>query len=112
MYGPCTLNPTRIYMRTSGGLGAKPYTDCTVPVSSIRHKTDLRYQWLLWWWLADSYSGGNSGVQRHEQRNVQWQCDGDDSTTWAGTTVGTIVFGGETFYARVYQSSTDQPCGA
>lgn len=112
-YGPCTLEPTRIYMRTSGGLGAKPYTTCEVPVSSIRQDTDLRYKWWFWWWLADSYPGpGNQGQKRYEQKNVQWQCRGSDSTTWAGTTVGTIVYGGETYYARVYQAPSDQNCGA
>lgn len=111
-YGPCTLYPTLIYLRTSGGLGAKPYTDCTVPVSSIRHNTDLRYQWLSWWRLAASYAGGNSGEKRYEQRNVQWQCHGTDSTTWAGTTLGTIVYDGETYYARVYQTPTTKDCGA
>lgn len=111
-YGPCTLNPTVIYLRSSGGLGAKPYTDCEVPVTSIHQQTDLRYEWWLWWSLADSYTGGNQGEKRYQQRNVQWQCDGDDDTTWAGTTVGTIVYGGETYYARVYQSVVDKPCGA
>jgi hypothetical protein len=111
-YGPCTLKPGVIYMRNSGGLGAKPITDCTVPVTSIRHDTDLKYHWLLWWWDAASYPSGNNGQARLEQKNVQWHCNGNDSTTWAGTTVGTIVYGGETFYARVYQGETDQPCGA
>lgn len=111
-YGPCTLYPTLIYLRTSGGLGAKPYTDCTVPVSSIRHNTDLRYQWLSWWRLAASYPGGNSGEKRYEQRNVQWQCHGTGSTMWAGTTLGTIVYGGKTYYARVYQNPTTKDCGA
>lgn len=59
-------------------------------------------QWFLWWLLAGSYPGpGNQGKQRYEQKNVEWQCNGTDSTTWAGTTVGTIVVGGEN--ARVYQ---------
>lgn len=115
-YGPCTLNPSVIHLRTSGGkktLGAKPVTECSVPVASIRHDTDLRYKWWLWWSLADSYPGpGNQGQKRYEQKNVAWRCDGTDSTTWAGTTVGTIVFGGETFYARVYQEPVDKDCGA
>jgi len=111
-FGPCTLEPSVIYMRTSGGLGAKPYTRCEVPVTSIRQDTDLRYKWGLWWRLARSYPGpGNQGQARYEQRNVQWICQGADSTTWAGTTVGTIVYGGETFYARVYQAASEQPCG-
>jgi hypothetical protein len=111
-FGPCTLYPTVIYLRTSGGLGAKPYTICEVPVTSIHQTTDLRYEWWLWWLLADSYSGGNSGEMRYAQRNVQWMCDGDEETTWAGTTLGTIVYGGQTYYARVYQTPVDKPCGA
>lgn len=111
-YGPCTLKPSRVYMRSSGGMGAKPVTECTVPVSSIRHQTDLRYEWLTFWWLQDSYPAGNSGLARLEQKNVQWACNGDDSTTWAGTTVGTIVYGGQTYFARVYQIPRDLACGS
>ncbi|WP_242907281.1 hypothetical protein [Actinomadura terrae] len=113
VYGPCELFPTPIYMRTSGGLGTKPYTDCKgVAVSSIRHQTDLRYQWGAWWHLAASYTGGNNGVARYQQRNVQWICKGRGSTTWAGTTLGTLVYLGKTYYARVYNSPTTHPCGA
>lgn len=46
-YGPCTLYPTKVYLRASsnyGAVGVKPLTKCTVPVSSIRHSTDLRVQ--------------------------------------------------------------------
>lgn len=112
-FGPCTLEPTRIYMRTSGGLGAKPYTKCEVPVTSIRQDTDLRYEGWFFWWLAKSYPGpGNQGQKSYEQKNVTWNCQGSDATTWAGTTVGTIVFGGETYYARVYQAPREEECGA
>ncbi len=112
-FGPCTLDPHFIYQRTSGGIGAKPATSCEVPVTSIRQDTDLKYHWGLWWWTAKSYPGpGNKGQKSYVQRNVQWQCQGTDSTTWAGTTVGTIVYGGETFYARVYQPQTEKECGA
>ncbi|WP_017975676.1 hypothetical protein [Actinopolyspora halophila] len=115
-YGPCTLKPSVIHLRTSGDrntLGAKPVTTCEVPVTSIRHDTDLRYKWWLWWSLADSYPGpGNQNQKRYEQKNVAWRCNGADSTTWAGTTVGTMVFGGETYYARVYQTPVDKDCGA
>lgn len=115
-YGPCTLNPSVLHLRTSGGrntLGTKPTTDCSVPVTSIRHNTELRYKWLLvFWWLAASYPGpGNQGERRYEQKNVEWQCNGTDSTTWAGTTLGTIVYGGQTYYARVYQDPVDEACG-
>ncbi|MHA6802970.1 hypothetical protein ACVGV0_06085 [Salinifilum ghardaiensis] len=82
-------------------------------MTSIRHDTDLRYKWWLWWWLADSYPGpGNRGAKRYEQKNVEYPCDGTDSTTWAGTTLGTIVYGGDTYYARVYQTPQDLECGA
>lgn len=103
-------------MRTSSGgktLGYKPKTTCDVPVTSIRHDTDLRYRWFFWWWLADSYPGpGNKGQSSYEQKNVDWFCNGTDETSWAGTTVGTIVYGGETFYARVYPTPVVKECGA
>lgn len=115
-YGPCVLYPTVIYLRTSGGgntLGAKPYTKCSVPVTSIHHDTQLRYQWLWFWWRkADSYSGGNTGEANYTQRKVEWTCQGKDSTTWAGSTLGTIVYKGETYYALVYQTPVTKDCGA
>lgn len=82
-------------------------------MTSIRHDTDLRYQWWFWWWLADSYPGpGNKGQKRYEQKNVAWSCNDTDETWWSGTTVGTIVYGGDTYYARVYQEPVTRECGA
>lgn len=65
-YGPCTLYPSVMYLRASskyGAVGSKPYTKCTVPVSSIRHAADLRYKSFIWWKKAGpTTTGGNSGV--------------------------------------------------
>jgi len=41
-----------VHTRKSGNwgtVGAKPETECEVPVSVIRHETTLRYSWYVWW---------------------------------------------------------------
>lgn len=113
-YGPCTLYPSVMYLRASsnyGAVGSKPYTRCTVAVSSIKHKTDVRYKSFIWWRLATSKSGGNYGTASYTQKNVEYYCKSRESTAWSGTTLGTIVYGGRTYYARVYQPVKTLNCG-
>lgn len=113
-YGPCTLYPSVMYLRKSsnyGAVGAKPYTRCSVPVSSIRHSTDLRYKSFIWWRKATTKTGGNSGVASYTQRNVEYYCVSKESTGWSGTTAGTISYGGKNYYARVYQPVKTLACG-
>jgi len=42
-----------------------------------------------------------------------YDADGKSSerTGWSGTTAGTIVYAGRTYYARVYQTATTLSCG-
>lgn len=113
-YGPCTLYPSVMYLRKSSNysnVGTKPYTRCEVPVSSIRHSTDLRYKSFIWWRKATTKTGGNSGVASYTQKNVEYRCVSSESTGWSGTTAGTIVYGGRTYYARVYQAVKTLDCG-
>lgn len=114
-FGPCVLYPTKVYLRTSGNkkvVGSKPYTKCSVRVSSIRHSTDLRHKKLLWWKKAGTDKGGNTWEKTYTQKNVGYGCKGKSSTTWAGTTLGTIRYNGRTYYARVYQAARKLPCKA
>ena len=113
-YGPCTLYPSTVYLRASsnyGAVGAKPYTKCTVPVTSIKHSTDLRYKSFIWWRLATTKTGGNYGVASYTQKNVEYYCKSKEQSGWSGTTLGTIVYGGRTYYARVYQAAVSLSCG-
>ena len=113
-FGPCVLYPSVVYLRASsnyGAVGTKPYTQCSVLVSSIRHSTDLRYTSFIWWRLATTKTGGNSGVASYTQRNVEYYCVSKESTGWSGTTLGTIVYGGRTYDARVYQPVKTLACG-
>ncbi len=114
-YGPCVLNPSVMYLRESSNyeaVGTKPYTTCTVPVTSIRHSTDLRYKSFIWWKKAGStHTGGNSGVASYTQKSVEYYCKSSEKTGWSGTTAGTIVYAGRTYYARVYQTATTLSCG-
>ncbi|MFV0463015.1 MAG: hypothetical protein ACK5MP_07485 [Nostocoides sp.] len=113
-FGPCTLYPADIHLRASsnyGAVGVKPYTKCTVPVSSIKHSTDLRYKSFIWWRLATTKTGGNYGVASHTQKNAEYFCKSKEKTCWSGTTLGTIVYGGRTYYARAYQTAVSLSCG-
>ena len=108
------LNPSVIYLRASAdyeAVGTKPYTTCSVPVTSIRHSTDLRYKSFIWWRLATTKTGGNSGVASYTQKNVEYFCKSSESTGWSGTTSGTMVYVGRTYHARVYQTARTLSCG-
>ena len=113
-YGPCTLHPSYIHLRKSGNhqvAGAKPYTKCTRRVTSIQHATDTRYKWYAWWEKAGGTDrGGNRGEVSYMQRSITKTCKGDTMTTFMGTTVGTIVDRGHTYYARVYTSVSHLKC--
>lgn len=114
-YGPCTLNPSRPYLRKSSGYGAvgtKPKTTCYKYVTSIRHSTDLRYKSALWWRLADTDNSGPARRSRaHVSKKVAYSCQSSEETGWAGATLGTIVYGGKTYYARAYTAKATLNCG-
>lgn len=114
-FGPCTLYPTKTYLRTSSGkskVGAKPVTKCTTAVTSIKHASDLRYKSFIWWRKAGpTFTGGNSKVASYEQRNIEYKCVSKERTGWSGTTLGTIVWKGKTYYARVYFTENSLACG-
>lgn len=114
-FGPCVLKPTKVYLRTSSGkknVGVKPVTTCSVPVTSITHATDLRYKSFIWWKKAGkTLTGGNRGVASYTQKTAEYKCVSTEKTGWSGTTLGTIVFRGKTYYARVYHISQSLACG-
>lgn len=112
--GPCTLFPSVIHPRASkpGFIGAKPYTKCEFPVTSIHQETVLRYQWYVWWKKAVERRSGNYAARKFTSRDVEVRCKGTTLTTWAGTTAGSIVYLGHTYYARVWQKPVQLACGA
>ena len=114
-YGPCTLTPEYLHLRASGNygtIGYKTRTTCSVIVESIRHDTDLRYKSAIWWLKAGSTTSSSNRQQRTlYQQNVAFPCKNKNSTVWAGTTVGTIVHQGKTYYARVYPPTKTDNCG-
>lgn len=46
-----------------------------------------------------------------EQENVRWNRTSSDETTWAGTALGTVEHGDETFCARVSRGAVEKPRG-
>lgn len=113
-YGPCTLYPSVLHPRHSkpGYIGPKPYTKCEVHVASIHQVTELDYEWFAWWKQAVEKSGGNTGQKVYRSKSVEFKCRSTESTVWAGTTAGTVVFKGHTYYVRVWQKQVRLPCGA
>ncbi|MGH3501842.1 MAG: hypothetical protein ACRDQA_13305 [Nocardioidaceae bacterium] len=87
-FGPCWLHPTPTYLRTSSNkrnVGAKPYTTCSVPVTSIRHASDLRYKSFIWWKKAGkTHYGQNFGEKSYTQRNVEYRCVSKEESGWSG----------------------------
>lgn len=120
-YGPCTLNPTVVYLRASSNyndVGFKPYTKCSVPVTSIHQESTLYYEWSIpllpfsWWSAAGTWSGGNYGEASYTQRTISHTCNGTDDTWWQGEVNGTIVYQGHTYYATVDTVPKEWPCGS
>lgn len=113
-YGPCTLKLDNVHLRKSGGWGTagfKAHTHCTAKVTSIHHSSDLRYKYYSWWKLA---VGGVTADARNttqlDQTNLEFTCTGKVNTAFKGTTVGTIVYNGKTYYARGYSNTSLVPC--
>jgi hypothetical protein len=107
----CTLSPSVVYLRASSGygaVGAKPYTQCAVPVTSI-HQDVRVYKDTFFGWSQQgiTFPGGNSGVANYTQLNVEVWCTNWKSTTWMAQTDGTIVYLGVTYTAYVQTPPPD-----
>ncbi|MHC9880227.1 hypothetical protein ACQX06_06660 [Corynebacterium diphtheriae] len=113
-YGPCTLTIDNVHNRKSsnwGAVGFKARTECSQPVTSIHHSSDLRYKYYAWWNKALSNVTATAYNTNHlVQKNVTLQCNGDVSTKFAGVTLGTIVYNGKTYYARNYSKVATLNC--
>lgn len=119
-YGPCTLKANNVHVRSSSTpgvkiIGFKPVTECSRAVESIRHESRIKYKYYLWWRDAPLRHGvptvsTNRGVSKLEQKNVEFQCNGDVMTTFIGNTKGTIVSNGETFHADANSNVFEEAC--
>ncbi|AIN83099.1 hypothetical protein HMPREF2651_03660 [Corynebacterium sp. HMSC063A05] len=113
-YGPCTLWLDYIHLRKSGNwgtIGFKPHTKCSVPVTSIKHSSDLRYKYYTAWRLALSGVRDSAyNTNRLDQNNIAFTCNGKVDTRFIGVTLGTIVYRGKTYYARSYSEVANLPC--
>ncbi|ROS52699.1 hypothetical protein EDF50_1164 [Frigoribacterium sp. PhB24] len=58
-----------------------------------------------------SYSGGNRGESRYEQRNIDPHCKNTKRTTWFTVTNGTVVSGGKSYYAQTVGPKRTLACG-
>lgn len=87
--------------KPNGYVRTKPHTKCTVPVATIHHSTDFRYKSFIWWKLRGTKNATSHGVASQQ----------DKKTGWGSTTLGRIVYGGKTYYARVYPARVSLNCG-
>lgn len=118
-HGPCELTPHDVHLRDSfkgGAEGVKPTTTCTRPVKSIKHATELHFLWDMVAPQAGPTFIERSGKKRaymtlFQSTEVAVHCDSRDETLWFGTTVGTIVYQGRTYHARVYHRPKPLSCG-
>ncbi|WP_159612447.1 hypothetical protein [Glutamicibacter sp. JC586] len=115
-YGPCILKPEYLHLRKSGGyetVGYKTKTTCTSAVTSVKHETDLRRKFMIWWKKAGNTTTSVSrGEKSLYQQNVKFTCKNTKATNWSGTTLGTIVYKGKNYFARVYAPVKKLACGA
>ncbi|WP_242676932.1 hypothetical protein [Rhodococcus sp. ABRD24] len=118
-YGPCKIEPRYIHWRTRSGTGMgygvagfKPYTWCDVAVESIKHESDLRYKYWTTWPRAISATEQTTmgPVISFEQKNLSFHCTGKVMTRFGGRTMGTIIYGGKTYYAAVYPPTKELDC--
>lgn len=113
-YGPCTLKLDYVHLRKSGKwgtVGFKAHTNCSVPVASIKHSSDLRYKYYTTWRLAlRGVSDSARNAKTLSQTNVEFTCNGRVDTRFIGVTLGTIVSQGKTYYARSYSRVANLPC--
>lgn len=120
-YGPCTLIPRNVHVRTKTGdgdaeiVGFKPETKCSQPVESIEHESTLKYKYYTMWLDAPLKYGvptrsGNRGVHKLEQRNVEFHCNGLVDTNFIGHTVGKVVANGKIYHAAVNTNVFRQRC--
>ncbi|MCO1339430.1 hypothetical protein BJH93_11080 [Kocuria polaris] len=107
-YGPCTLHSDGVYLRASSGyqnVGFKSYTKCSTKVTSISHKNTLRQKNLINWKLVSPTEGGsnkNYGATALSSKSINYSCPKKGKHWWSGSTLGTMIYKGETYYARSY----------
>lgn len=118
-YGPCTLVPENIHLRSSSDfttIGFKARTNCTVNVHSIKHELDLyRYKWFPLpmgkFEHLKSVESSNTGQNTLYSRTLEVSCKGDKPHQFGGTAGGKIMFGGKEYHARVYPPFARLDCG-
>lgn len=115
--GPCELYPSVVHQRESGNyeiVGNKPYTKCTVAVTSINQQTQM-YKTALAGIASlpqgKTFPGGNRGEKSYTQQNVEVKCANTKSTTWFAEVAGTVVYDGKTYVTDVETRDDTYPCG-
>lgn len=115
-YGPCTLFPSVVHERSAKSgkvlsVGFKPYTRCSVPVDSIDHQSRLMYKWWsVWREATPGPPSSNRGQKNLTTTNIQFFCNGEVNTRFKGSTIGTISFGGKSYYSRVFTPTAEENC--
>lgn len=118
-YGPCTLHPENIHLRSSSGfqtVGFKARTSCTTKVDSIDHQLQLNtHHWfpppMGWWARRAEVNLGNKSQKSLYTQKLEFECQGNKPNLFGGSARGVISYGGKNYYARVYPPLSRINCG-
>lgn len=107
-YGPCTLESEGVHFRASSNytnVGFKSFTKCSTSVTKIYHQNRLRQKNTINWKLVVPTKGEsnvNHGASALSSKGINYLCPGKGKHWWSGSTLGTMTYKGEKYYARSY----------
>ena len=110
----CELDVQEVHLRLGrGSVGFKPLTTCSVPVTSIHHRSKLTYRFLLEWRQAGpEWKGDNVGQRKLYSKGLEYRCRGTRETQWRGTTLVAVVYEAQTYYGVATTPIRTLPCSA
>jgi hypothetical protein len=115
-YG-CTLYPSQVHLRKSGGystVGAKPYTTCVAGIPSSISQTSTLYivEWAgLYYRPVQTKTSSNTLQKKLEQQNVAYSCVNSNNSIFQQKTDRVSVQGGQSYYSTVQTIRSTLACG-
>ncbi|WP_326503755.1 hypothetical protein [Rothia nasimurium] len=112
----CTLYPSEVHLRKSGGygtIGAKPYTKCNFRVQKIHHNSALYIvEWggLSYKKMTDRSQVGYN-ISSMELKSLEWSCKNSNKSKFQQITYGEVTINGKTIRTVVQTAKKDENCG-
>lgn len=111
----CVLHPSVIHFRGDGlGVGAKPYTVCSITVADrIHHDSKLyKARWLgLSWQQMQERTQNAYYVMKMTLKSMEWYCQNWNKSDFIQTTSGYTIEYGVTYYSSVATDRVTKSCG-